>query len=419
MKNTDIIRLLSLFFLLIASTAVKAQHFNVLFLGNSYTSVNDLPGTISGLLADSGKTMTYASNTPGGHCFFQHVENTVSLGLIRQGGWDFVVLQEQSQLPSIDFYRYSTMYPAATRLRDTIMRYNPCAQVVFYMTWGWRDGGQQCEDYGQGLYCSADFTDFDHMQDTMTRAYCEIAERLQSRVAPAGEAWRTARHESGCELFGADGNHPSMLGTYLTACTFYATLWDESPMALPHPASISDDEAQQLQNAAHQTVFESPLTWNFNPPLSAGFKYRTLDQRHFFFTNTTESTFPLSFCWDFGDGYQSGEENPTHEYAESGHYLVQLKASGCNQADSTQQTVEAVVPTMVDDHTAGFAVFPNPAHGQVTVSGRGHLTLCNLWGQVIIDMETDGNTVINLERGIYVATLSNSSRSHKEKIVVE
>ena len=245
------------------TTKVNSQNINVLFLGNSYTSVNDLPGTIANLLTDSHKSMTYASNTPGGHCYFEHVENPTSLNLIRQGKWDYVVLQEQSQMPSIDYYRYASMYPAATRLRDSIALYNPNAQIVFYMTWGRRDGGQQCEDYGQGLYCSADFVDFDHMQDTMTHAYCEIAEQLRSVVAPAGESWRTARHLSELNLFSNDGSHPSMLGTYLTACTFYATFWGENPMGLPHPETIANEDAMVLQKAAYLTVFESSMNWNF------------------------------------------------------------------------------------------------------------------------------------------------------------
>lgn len=261
-------RILIICYILLFHTTINAQNINVLFLGNSYTSVNNLPGTIEALLEGSDKTMTYASNTPGGCCYFEHVTNSTSLNLIRRGDWDYVVLQEQSQMPSIDYYRYNSMYPAAAQLRDSIMRYNPCAEVVFYMTWGRRDGGQQCEDYGEGTYCSADFRDFDHMQDTMTRAYCEIAEILQSRVAPVGEAWRNAIHTSDINLFSNDGSHPTVHGTYLTACTFYTTFWNESPIGLPHPATITDREALLLQKAAHQ-VMETENGTESNPFLIA------------------------------------------------------------------------------------------------------------------------------------------------------
>ena len=399
--------------------SINAQHINVLFLGNSYTSVNDLPGTINSLLEGSDKTMTYASNTPGGYCFFEHVTNTSSLNLIRRGDWDYVVLQEQSQMPSIDYYRYNSMYPAAAQLRDSILKYNPCAEVVFYMTWGRRDGGQQCENYGQGLYCSAEFRDFDHMQDTMTRAYCEVAEQLLSQVAPAGEAWRYARHHSDINPFTSDGSHPSMYGTYLTACTFYATFFGERPMGLPYPSNITESEAVFLQKAASQVVFGSLTNWNYSPSLRADFEYQTNDQKSFQFTNTTEYPRALSFHWDFGDDTFSDEENPIHEYTESGLYTVKFIVESCQKNDSTMQEVEAIVPDGTEENTLSFAIYPNPAQGRITLFGNGWICISNIMGQLVHSQQLHGASTINLERGIYIATFTDGMKNYCEKIVIQ
>ena len=419
MKATTLRRLLFALALVTTCTAVNAQHINVLFLGNSYTSVNDLPGTINGLLDGVDKTMYYASNTPGGCCFFQHATATASLNLIRRGYWDYVVLQEQSQMPSIDYYRYASMYPAAEQLRDSIMKYNPCAEVVFYMTWGRRDGGQQCEDYGEGIYCSAEFRDFDHMQDTMTRAYCEIAEQLQSRVAPAGEAWRYARQICDLDLFSGDGSHPSIYGTYLTACAFYATLFGESPMGLPHPATLTDDEANLLQKAAFHVMLGGHTHWNFTSKLRAAFSYQSDDQQHFQFTNATEYPRPMSYHWDFGDGSHSDEEHPTHTYAESGFYTVMLKVESCQKADSTQQVVEAIIPDGMGEHRQGFLLYPNPTQGHVTIEGNGWLSVSDMLGQTVLRQPVDGTSTISLKEGIYVVAFSDGATLHQRKIIVQ
>lgn len=165
------------------------EKINVLFLGNSYTYVNDLPAIIEGIASDENKVFYHESVTPGGCTLFQHVTSQNSLSKIRKGNWDFVVLQEQSQLPSIDYYRHNTLKPSYQAIYDSIMLYNPNAKVVGYLTWGRRYGGMQCVNFGEGLYCSADFVDFNHMQDTLTAAYCENAYATNSYVAPVGESW--------------------------------------------------------------------------------------------------------------------------------------------------------------------------------------------------------------------------------------
>lgn len=242
--------------LFIANVLHCQDTINVLFLGNSYTSVNDLPQLCVSLAESSGKVMKTAANTPGGYLLTQHAVNTQSLKLIRDGGWDYVVLQEQSQLPSIDFYRHEFMHAGYRQLRDSVLLHNPGAQVVGYMTWGRRHGGRQCEDYGLGQYCSADFRDFGHMQDSLTSAYNECRELFGGLTAPVGEAWRKALAESDIVLHSGDDSHPTLEGSYLAACTFHALLWDESPVGLWHPGGMSGKTAAFLQKTAAETVLE-------------------------------------------------------------------------------------------------------------------------------------------------------------------
>ena len=106
---------------------------HVLFIGNSYTEANNLPDMVQQVARSAGKDITYASNTPGGCTFSMHCNNN-SMNLIRQGGWDVIVLQEQSQLPSFPQNQVETQcLPFAKCLADSAIAYNPDVKVMFYM----------------------------------------------------------------------------------------------------------------------------------------------------------------------------------------------------------------------------------------------------------------------------------------------
>ena len=80
-----------------ASQLVKTNK-NILFLGNSYTYFNDLPGMVRSLASAAGFSASVTSIAPGGQTLGGHV--TSSIGTINSGDWDVVVIQDQSQRPS-------------------------------------------------------------------------------------------------------------------------------------------------------------------------------------------------------------------------------------------------------------------------------------------------------------------------------
>jgi len=133
--------------------------------------------------------------------------------------------QEQSQVPTIPYYRENSMYPSA-RFLDSLISQNE-AQTLFFLTWGRRHGGQQMING----YVSYPFVDFFQMQDTLNIAYLGIAQELNAAVAPVGMAWAQAvTLNPQAELWQEDNSHPTLQGSYLTACVFYATLFNSSPV---------------------------------------------------------------------------------------------------------------------------------------------------------------------------------------------
>jgi hypothetical protein len=221
----------------------------VLFIGNSYTYVNNLPQIFVNLASSGGKIALVDDNTLPAYWLEQHSSNNITLNKISQGIWDFVILQEQSQVPTIEFYRYNSMYPSAIFLDSLIT--NQGSNTVFFMTWGRKYGGQQVI---QGHY-SPVFTDFYHMQDSLRSAYVEIANDLSAIVAPVGIAWGQAfTLNPSVNLWQYDNSHPTIKGSYLTACVFYAMLFNDSPIGLSYTGGLSAADAAFFQNVAYQTL---------------------------------------------------------------------------------------------------------------------------------------------------------------------
>jgi hypothetical protein len=222
----------------------------VLFVGNSYTFVNDLPGTVSLLAAAGGHPIDTAMLAEGGWTLAQHLSAPETGTQLQPGRWNYVILQEQSEIPASVSARLSTMYPAARQLVSRIRASG--AVPMLFLTWGHRDGWPQ-----------AGFQTFSAMQDQLTAGYLGIAHELQIGVAPVGEAWRQARMTSpSLALWQADGSHPTTQGTYLAACVFYATLFRQSPLGLSFNDGLAPDIVRTLQTLAAHVVLVDSWRWN-------------------------------------------------------------------------------------------------------------------------------------------------------------
>jgi hypothetical protein len=71
----------------------------VLFLGNSYTS--GLPQHVKKLAQYDGNKLNYVNIVKGGAFLSTHATTESTVNKIKEGGWDAVILQEQSQIPVV------------------------------------------------------------------------------------------------------------------------------------------------------------------------------------------------------------------------------------------------------------------------------------------------------------------------------
>lgn len=210
----------------------------VLFIGNSYTAINDLPALTARLAASAQPPRTLETEFAGegGATLKRHWEAGRALASIRKGGFDYVVLQDQGTLgPSDDFRSINdpALFHTYARLFDAEIRKSG-AKTLFFLTWARQDSPEN--------------------QALLTGAYRSIANELNALIAPVGVAWQRAlKKRPDVVLHHADRSHPGPAGSYLAAAVFYAVLFSRSPEGLSRADLVAEDAAF-LQRIAWQTV---------------------------------------------------------------------------------------------------------------------------------------------------------------------
>jgi hypothetical protein len=219
----------------------------ILFLGNSYTYVNDLPSTFARLAQSGGHPVQVDSIANSGETLAQHAASADDLNKIASQHWSYVVLQEQSDMPATDGGR-EYMYAAARTLAASVEA--AAATPVFFMTWAHKDGEPSA---GQN---------YETMQQQVDGAYLTISQELGVPVAPVGYTWYMVRQDHpDIELWQGDGSHPAQTGTYLAACVFYASVFRRSPAGLNFHGGVSDEQARSLQDEAGSRVLDMKSEW--------------------------------------------------------------------------------------------------------------------------------------------------------------
>ncbi len=375
-----------------ASLPAGAQTTRVLFLGNSYTGVNDLPTLVEQVATSLGDTVVADANMPGGYTLAQHSANSTSLALIASQPWHFVVLQEQSQLPSFPQGQVDTdVFPYAAQLVDAIRQNDSCTTPVFYMTWGRENGDQQnCANWPP--VCT-----YAGMQALLRARYLQMATDNSAACAPAGAVWSHVRDQHpGIDLYASDGSHPSVAGSYLVACTMYASIFRSSPVGAYHPAALHADTASLLQQAAAAVVLDSLATWNIDvQDPDAGFSTFDLGGGTVQFDALAGSG--LTHAWDFGDGGTDSAADPVHGYGAPGTYTVlHVVTDACGRSDQDSIPVTVGGVGLPETPSSRVQVRCEGGGVRIEVSGPGLLRLIRTDGSLAAQHAVAGPGPVHL-----------------------
>lgn len=177
-----------------SGSSSDANAMQVLFIGNSYTYVNDLPGTFRQLSESGGYSVNAPMVGTGGQTLTEHANSQSTRDKILSQQWACVILQEQSQIPVFAALNYKNKetgqtfaneMSAASQQLDTITR-GQGAQTIFFVAWG-RDEARAATMIEQSPMSSS------QMQQYINNAYKMVSEGLGGRVlVPIGSAWPIA-----------------------------------------------------------------------------------------------------------------------------------------------------------------------------------------------------------------------------------
>ncbi len=148
--------------------------------------------------------------------------------------FDAVIMNDCSQCPVHPklkdmFHEYAAKHSQSVRKHG--------ANAILFMTWAYADKPE--------------------MTAQLADAYTTAGNANDALVIPAGLAFAKAiSKKADIAIYVADKRHPSLLGSYLSACTIYASLYNKSPVGITYTAGIDAATAKFLQEVAWETVQE-------------------------------------------------------------------------------------------------------------------------------------------------------------------
>ncbi len=219
----------------------------VLLVGNSYLYYNDsLHNHVRRMVIAGdkslGKLLQYKSATIGGASLAHHnIDHLTTPGRIGvKQPFQLVILQGGSFAPLSDAQR--------AQFREKVMEYSEMirsrgGQVALYMTHAYVKPHKQAKP--ENIRLTEDL-------------YVSTGNEVNALVIPVGLAFEEAyRRKPDIKLHKHyDGSHPTLLGTYLAACTVYASVYGKSPVgnSYDYYGAIDKRDVTFLQQVAEDVV---------------------------------------------------------------------------------------------------------------------------------------------------------------------
>lgn len=314
-------RLFTFLTLFFCVATAGAQQLNVLFIGNSYTHYNNMPKIFEHLAKSKGKNVYADSLAVSNSTLKLHTERASTWKKIKSRNWDVVFIQGFSRELAQDSAVIATeTLPYAKMIIDSVQKYSPCSSIYFYMTWGYADG-----------YAVEEYNDtYEKMQENVKRGYFQMSRAFHFPIAPVGMVWQQMRQlHPEINLYVTDKEHPNPSGSFVAACTFYASIFKESPVGGTAPERVSPAVIAPIERVAEKVVLNNLEAYNLDtiqhpaPEIPPVLNFTIKETwTNIVITNKTKNCPDIK--WDFGDGSTSRKLNPKHYYQKSGTYTVTL-----------------------------------------------------------------------------------------------
>ncbi len=208
----------------------------VLFVGNSLTYSNNLPGNVAAIAQQAGDTIDAWYVAYPDYALVDHFQSASTIRTIKSFKWEYVIMQ---QGPSSVAINRDTLVLGTQLLSQSIREMG--ATPALYMVW---------PDYTRGSFF-----------DAVRISYQTASQAVNGVFMPAGAAWQIAwGRDPSLPFYGGDGFHPSVLGTYLASLVIFERITGRDARQLPAaavmaggaPINIPEATVRLLQEAAHE-----------------------------------------------------------------------------------------------------------------------------------------------------------------------
>ena len=220
------------------------EPLDVLFIGNSYMIMNQLPDVVAALGRHAGVELRTELLAMGGKNFEYHVARSKTADKLAERDWDYVVLQSHS----LDTLRNREGFlEAGEALIDRVREAG--AEPLLFETWA-RKADASIYRFGKYGYTPGE------MQAKVHDGYAELSQRTGAKVIDVGKAWMaTSAKAPEINLYASDNNHPGKPGSYLAANVVFAALTDLTPVDNVEPLLQLDAvESRVLQTQAAAAI---------------------------------------------------------------------------------------------------------------------------------------------------------------------
>ncbi|NQY28422.1 MAG: T9SS type A sorting domain-containing protein [Flavobacteriaceae bacterium] len=409
------------FYLLILTQIVCSQTIDepldVLFIGNSITYFNNLPQTFEQIADEQGNHVTVAQHTPGGTGFVHHVNNNSLYAKFREKQWDYVILQPGSNESPGFSYPIAETITRAKRLKDSIIKYSPCASIHYYEI-----------SYGIITSSVASFNQYLDRQTLIKNNLIQMAGETNIPFAPIGECFKNSMIADDTQfLWGGYGDiHPNAKGSYMAACSFYNSLFKERIENTNVFGGVTEQDAAYLRNQAEETTFnllDDALITMYTS--TANFNYTIDSPTNITFTNTSSNYDTL--LWDFGDGITSTSNIVSHEFdfVTNASYTVVLTAyKDCKEHHKVITVSSDLLSTENYDLDKNMImIFPNPTQNMFYVkglTGQASVNIYTINGSLVLAQQNYIGTPIDithLASGVYFVKTFTKNAELTNKLV--
>ncbi|OFX28023.1 MAG: hypothetical protein A2033_14620 [Bacteroidetes bacterium GWA2_31_9] len=225
------------------------------------------------------------------------------------------------------------------------------------------------------------------------------------------------------------GNDTSICeGTNLTldAGSGFSYLWSNSS-TLQTLIVNSPDVYQVTITDNNNCSANNQISIMFDSLPVADFSY-VVNNGEVVFTNL--SVLSDTYDWNFGNGTNSSQINPSVIYTSSNLYLVSLTASNSCGWDSIEKNINVIISGINDFSSSNIKVYPNPASNKLNIDFNENfklrsLVISDITGKVVLKKTYNDNydllelDLSGIKSGVYVVELNKEIENIVFRLIID